>query len=204
MGDRDRAEFQQRRIVLQDGSHGHDSNRDETKGILLLMFSITGFVLSIACAKVANLLLARVADRSMEISVRLSLGASPARLIRLVLAESIVLGIVGAVAALAVGRMTLGALFATMPSDDVAILDFTMSPNVFLFALALGIATSVLFGLFPAIHGTRSWVRAGLQVGSGRTAGSRTANRFRASLATSQIALATALLAVAGQPANDG
>jgi predicted permease len=198
MGDRDRAEFQRRRLILQDGSHGRDSNRDETKGILLLMFAITGFVLAIACANVANLLLARVADRSTEMSVRLSLGASSLRLIRLVLAESLVLGIVGAVAALVVGRMTLGALFATMPADDVAILDFTMSPNVFLFALVLGIGTSVLFGLFPAIHGIRSSVRAGLQVESGRTAGSRTANRFRASLATSQIALATALLAVAG------
>ena len=198
MGDRDRTEFQRRRIILQDGSHGRDSNRDETKGILLLMFAITGFVLAIACANVANLLLARVADRSTEMSVRLSLGASSVRLIRLVLAESLVLGIVGAVAALVVGRMTLGALFATMPADDVAILDFTMSPNVFLFALVLGIGTSVLFGLFPAIHGIRSSVRAGLQVESGRTAGSRTANRFRASLATSQIALATALLAVAG------
>jgi predicted permease len=198
MGDRDRAQFQQRRIILQDGSHGRDSNRDETRGILLLMFAITGFVLSIACANVANLLLARVADRSMEMSVRLSLGASSVRLIRLLLAESLVLGVAGAVAALVVGRMTLSALFATMPADDVAVLDFTMSPRVFLFALALGIGTSVLFGLFPAIHGIRSSVRAGLRVESGRTAGSRTANRFRASLATSQIALATALLAVAG------
>jgi len=198
MGDRDRAEFQQRRIVLQDGSHGRDSNRDETKSILLLMFAITGFVLAIACANVANLLLARVADRSTEMSVRLSLGASSVRLIRLLLAESLVLGIAGAVAALAVGRMTLSGLFATMPADDVAILDFTMSPTAFLFALTLGVGTSVLFGLFPAIHGIRSSVRAGLQAESGRTAGSRTANRFRASLATSQIALATALLAVAG------
>jgi predicted permease len=198
MGDRDRAAFQERRIILQDGSRGRDSNRDETKGILLLMFAITGFVLAIACANVANLLLARVADRSMEMSVRLSLGASSARLLRLLLVESLVLGIVSALAALVVGRMTLSGLFATMPADDVAILDFTMSPAVFLFALALGVGTSVLFGLFPAIHGIRSSVRAGLQAESARTAGSRTANRFRASLATSQIALATALLAVAG------
>jgi predicted permease len=197
MGDRDRAAFQERRIILQDGSRGRDSNRDETKGILLLMFAITGFVLAIACANVANLLLARVAD-PMEMSVRLSLGASSARLLRLLLVESLVLGIVSALAALVVGRMTLSGLFATMPADDVAILDFTMSPAVFLFALALGVGTSVLFGLFPAIHGIRSSVRAGLQAESARTAGSRTANRFRASLATSQIALATALLAVAG------
>jgi putative ABC transport system permease protein len=198
MGDRDREQFQQRRIILQDGSHGRDSNRDETKGILLLMFAITGFVLAIACANVANLLLARVADRSMEMSVRLSLGASSARLIRLLLAESLALGIAGAVAALGVGQMTLSGLFATMPADDVAILDFTISPRMLVFALALGVGTSVLFGLFPAIHGIRGSVGAGLRAQSGRTGGSRSANRFRASLATSQVALATALLAVAG------
>jgi predicted permease len=196
--DRDRELFQQRRIVLQDGSRGRESNRSETQAILLLMFAITGFVLAIACANVANLLLARAADRAAEMSVRLSLGASSGRLLRLLLAESVVLGIAGAIGALAVGRLTLDGLLTIMPAEDVAILDFAISPTVLFFTLALGIATSVLFGLFPALHGVRASVSAGLQAHSGRTAGSRAANRFRASLATSQIALATALLAVAG------
>jgi predicted permease len=198
LSERDRSLFQQRRIVLQDGSRGRDSNRGETQGILLLMFAITGFVLAIACANVANLLLARVADRSMEMSVRLSLGASSWRLVRLLIVESLVIGVLGAAGAVIISRMTLNGLLATMPADNVAILAFEINPLVLAFALALGVGTSVLFGLFPAVHGVRSAIASGMQAQSGRTAGSRTASRFRTSLATSQIALATALLAVAG------
>jgi predicted permease len=198
LSERDRSLFQQRRIVLQDGSRGRDSNRGETQGILLLMFAITGFVLAIACANVANLLLARVADRAMEMSVRLSLGASSWRLVRLLIVESLVIGVLGAVGAVIISRMTLSGLLATMPADDVAILAFEINPRVLAFALALGVGTSVLFGLFPAVHGVRSAIASGMQAQSGRTAGSRAATRFRTSLATSQIALATALLAVAG------
>ena len=198
MGDRDREQFQQRRLFLEDGSHGRDANRAETRVILLLMFTITGFVLAIACANVANLLLARVADRSTEMAVRLSLGASPSRLVRLLLVESIVLGVLGAVGALTVARMTLSGLAATMPAEDMTMLAFEIDWTVLAFALVVGIGTSVLFGLFPAVHGVRSALGAGLQASSTRLAGSRAANRFRASLATSQVALATALLATAG------
>ena len=196
--DRDRELFQQRRLLLRDGSHGRDANRGETQMILLLMFTITGFVLAIACANVANLLLARVADRSTEMSVRLSLGASSSRLIRLLLVESVVLGALGAAGALIVARMTLSGLAATMPAEDMTMLAFEIDWTVLLFSLALGIGTSVVFGLFPAVHGVRSAVGGGLQASSTRMAGSRAANRFRASLATSQVALATALLATAG------
>jgi predicted permease len=198
MGDRDRALFQQRRLLLQDGSHGRDANRGETRVILLLMFTITGFVLAIACANVANLLLARVADRSPEMAVRLSLGASAARLIRQLLVESLVLGVLGAAGALIVARMTLSAMAATMPADDMAMLAFEIDWRVLAFALLAGAATSVVFGLFPAVHGVRAAAGAGLRASSTRLAGSRAANRFRTSLATSQVALATALLATAG------
>jgi cell division protein FtsX len=162
------------------------------------MFTITGFVLAIACANVANLLLARVADRSTEMAVRLSLGASSSRLIRLLLVESLVLGVLGAAGALTVAHMTLTGLAATMPAEDTALLAFEIDSTVLLFALALGVGTSVVFGLFPALHGVRSAAGAGLQVSSTRMAGSRAANRFRTCLATSQVALATALLATAG------
>jgi predicted permease len=196
--DRDRELFQQRRLSLRDGSHGRDANRGETQVILLLMFTITGFVLAIACANVANLLLARVADRSTEMFVRLSLGASSSRLIRLLLVESLVLGVLGAAGALTVARMTLSSLAATMPAEDMTMLAFEIDWTVLSFAMVLGVGTSVVFGLFPAVHGVRAAVGAGLQASSTRMAGSRAANRFRASLATSQVALATALLATAG------
>ena len=198
MGDRQREQFQQRRIVLQDGARGRNSGRAEVQTVLLLMFAITVFVLVIACANVANLLLARVADRSQEMAVRLSMGASAGRLVRLLLVEASVLGLVGSLGALGVARLTLDGLLAIMPAEDVPMLSFRINAPVLLFTLALGLGTSILFGLFPALHGVGSAPLGGLHGQTGRTAGSRSANRFRGALATSQIALATALLALAG------
>jgi putative ABC transport system permease protein len=196
--DREREQFQLRQIVLQEGARGRASNRSETQTILLFMFGITAFVLAIACANVANLLLTRVADRATEISVRVSIGASNSRLIRLLLVEASVLGVLGGLGALVVALMTLNGLLAMMPADDLRVLDFDINTTVLLFALALGMGTSLLFGLFPAVHGVRTAVAAGLTAQSSRTSRSRAANRFRTSLATAQIALATALLAMAG------
>jgi predicted permease len=198
MGDRDREEFLQRQLLLEDGSRGRNAGRGEAQTILLLMFAITGFVLAIACANVANLLLARVADRTTEISVRLSIGASTARLLRLLLVEACVLGVLGSVGALVVSRITLNGLVAMMPAEDGATLAFQTNTSVLLFTVALGLVTAVLFGLFPALHGVRTGIAAGIHAQSTRTSGSRSAKRFRASLATAQIALATALLATAG------
>ncbi len=198
MGDRDREEFLQRQLLLEDGSRGRNAGRGEAQAILLLMFAITGFVLAIACANVANLLLARVADRTTEISVRLSIGASTARLLRLLLVEACVLGVLGSVGALVVSRITLNGLVAMMPAEDGATFAFQTNTSVLLFTVALGLVTAVLFGLFPALHGVRTGIAAGIHAQSTRTSGSRSAKRFRASLATAQIALATALLATAG------
>ncbi len=198
MGDRDRKEFLQRPLLLEDGSRGRNAGRGEAQTIIILMFAITGFVLAIACANVANLLLARVADRMTEISVRLSIGASTARLLRLLLVEAGVLGVLGSAGALAVSRMTLDGLVAMMPAEDGASFAFEINTSVLLFTLALGLGTAVLFGLFPALHGVRTGIAAGIHAQSARTSGSRSARRFRSSLATAQIALATALLAMAG------
>jgi predicted permease len=151
--DREREEFQQRQIVLQEGARGRASNRNEAQTILLFMFGITAFVLAIACANVANLLLTRVADRATEISIRVSIGASNGRLIRLLLVEASVLGVLGGIGALGVALMTLTGLLALMPADDLLVLDFNINTTVLLFALALGLGTSLLFGLFPAVHG---------------------------------------------------
>ena len=117
---------------------------------------------------------------------------------RLLLVEASVLGVLGGLGALIVALMTLNGLLAMMPADDLRVLDFDINTTVLLFTLALGLGTSLLFGLFPAVHGVRAAIAAGLTAQSSRTSGSRAANRFRTSLATAQIALATALLAMAG------
>jgi predicted permease len=198
MGDRDREQFQRRRLYLQDGARGRSANRTEMRRALLLMFVITGLVLAIACANVANLLLARITDRQSETSVRLSLGGSPARVTRLFLTEAGLLGILGGLAAIAIARVTLDGLIAVVFPGDGAPLTVGIDATVLSFALTLGLLTSLLFGLFPSIHGVRAASRGGLQAHASRATGSKAANRFRASMATVQVALATALLAISG------
>jgi predicted permease len=198
LDERAREQFQQRRIVLEEGATGRSRDRIDVRNILLLLFAVTIFVLAIACANVANLLLTRAADRLPEISIRLSLGGSAWRLFRMLLVETCVLGMLGGLCALAVAQATLGGLMAIMPPDDGPLLDFEINTAVLLFTLALGVGTSLLFGLFPAVHGVRRAVATGLHAQSGRTTVSRSANRVRSTLATAQIALATALLALAG------
>ena len=198
--DRARAAFQARQILLRDGAHGQNSERGrgEIRSIFTLLFAVTGFVLLIACANVANLLLARANDRATEITVRLSLGASVTRLVRLLLAEACLLGAAGAVAAVAVAYVTLRALVTMLPIDDRDLLAIGINGPALLFTTGLGLTTGILFGLFPAAHAIRTSLATGFAARSGRASESRAASRFRASLAAAQIALATALLAQSG------
>jgi predicted permease len=194
----DRTAFLARRVMLDDGSRGRNSGRDEAQLVLVLLFVVTGLVLAIAGANVANLLLARATDRAGEIAVRLSLGASSAQLVRLLLIEAATLGALGGLGAVVVARWTLTGLLAMMPAADGRMLNFQVNTPVLLFSLVVGIASGLLFGLVPAVQGVRASVATGLQAQPGRVAGSRGARRLRTTLATAQIALATTLLAQSG------
>ena len=193
-----RAEFARRRVVLADGSRVRTPDRQELQTLLLLLFAVTSFVLAIACANVANLLLTKAVDRSGEIAVRLSMGASGIRIVRLLLVETCVLGLLGGAGAILVAQLTISALLTMMPVEDRVMLAFSVDGIVMTFALATGLVASVLFGTFPALYSVRHAVATGLQAQSGRTSESRVAGRFRAGMATMQVSLATALLAVAG------
>jgi predicted permease len=198
MGDALHAEYLARRIVLDEGAHGRNAERQDARTVLLLLMAVTGFVLLIACANVANLLLTRAADRTEEMALRLSLGATRGRLIRGLLTEACLLGLAGAVLAVAIAQLTLDALAAMAPPEGGQPFEVALSTPVWLFALALGLSTGLLFGLFPAVHGVRTAAAQGLRAQSARVSGSRAVIRFRATLATVQTALATALLALAG------
>jgi predicted permease len=198
MGDVLHAAFLARRIVLDEGARGRSAERQEARTVLLLLMAVTGFVLLIACANVANLLLTRAADRTAEMALRLSLGAGRGRLIRGLLTEACLLGLAGAVTAVGIARLTLNALVALAPSEGGRPFEVALSTPVWLFALALGLGTGLLFGLFPAVQGVRMATAQGLRAQSARASGSRAVVRFRATLATLQTALATALLALAG------
>jgi predicted permease len=197
MGDTDRQAFQKRRIYLQDGARGANSIRSTVQNVFILLFAVTGFVLAIACANVANILLAQVTTRSTEMSIRLSLGASTYRVVRLLLTEATLLGLLGGAGAVIVGQLTMMGMLAILPSDG-PVLDRVLDTRLLAFTLLLGLATSVVFGLFPSLHAVRAAIAGGINTSAARTSGSRTAARFRTSMAVTQLALATGLLAVAG------
>ena len=174
-------------------------NGGPIKIVFSALMGAVGFVLLIACANVANLLLARSTGRAREMAIRAALGAGRWRIVRQLLVESLI------IAALA-GLVGLGLAAAGVRLFDHAVADtgkpywivFTMDPIVLGFVVAVCLATAILFGLAPALHVARADVYDGLREGGrGGTTGRR-ARRFTATLVVGQLALAVVLLTGAG------
>ena len=192
------ARFQAKPILLEPGSRGQSNVTREAKAPLTLLLGVTAFVLLIACANIANLLLARGAGRAGEMAIRLSIGAGRGQLVRQLLGESCLLAVFGGIGGLVVAQWTLNLMVALLPAQAAETVTLTLDPIVMLFAATLAIGTGVLFGLFPALHSTRPDLISALKGQSGQPSGARSASRFRTSLATAQIALSMALLVSAG------
>lgn len=198
MSDQTMARFRAKEIVLEDGRRGQSSVHDDGRVPLLLLLSITGIVLLIACANIANLLLARSANRAVEIAVRLSLGASRRHLMTQLLTESCLLAVIGGLASLLVAQWTLAFIGSIIPAEVVPTLQLELQPPTVMFTGVLAIGTGLLFGIFPALHSTRPDLITTIRANAGHPAGARAAARFRTALVTAQIALAMALLISAG------
>jgi predicted permease len=198
MSEQTLARFKAKELGVEDGRRGQSSVSEEAGTPIALLLGVTGIVLLIACANIANLLLARGANRAMEMAVRLSLGARRWQIIRQLLVESWVLAILGGAASLLVAKWTLGLITSIMPPDAADTISSELHPSVVVFAAALSIATGLLFGMFPAMHSTRSDLITTLRANTGQMSGNRAAARFRTSLVTAQIALSMALLVSAG------
>ena len=165
---------------------------------LLIMVAAVALVLLIACANVANLLLARAAARSREIAIRTALGASRTRLIRQLLGESFLLAILGGAAGLVFASWGIDALEILSPRNLPRADQIGIDPIVCVFTFSAAIVSTFIFGLFPALQMTRTEVSEVLQHGSKGSIGSDRANRARSLLIISQVAFSVLLLASAG------
>ncbi len=190
--------FKAKTLTLEPGAHGQGNVRTEGRTPLVMLLAITAFVLLIACANIANLLLARAAGRSREISIRLSIGASRWQLVRQLLSESLLLSMTGGLCGLLVSRWTLYSLISLMPADGQQMIDESINFTVLAFALALSVLTGLLFGIFPALHSTRPDLASTLKDQAGQASATGAAARFRKTLVTAQIALSLLLLISAG------
>jgi predicted permease len=198
MSDQTMAKFKAKEAGVEPGARGQTSVRSEAQDPLRMLLGVTALVLIIACANIANLLLARAAGRANEMAVRLSLGAKRSQLIRQLLVEACLMAALGGVAGLVVAKWTLGAMASLLPADLAPLIPIGLDATALVFAAALAIGTGILFGLFPALHSTRPDLLPTLKGHSGQPGGARAAARFRTSLATAQIALSMALLVAAG------
>ncbi len=172
---------------------------------LLILVCAVSFVLLIACANVANLLLARAAARQREIAIRTAVGASRGRLVRQLLTESLMLGLISGLAGFVLGAWGVRALLALSPGNLPRINDAQHAASivtaldwrVLAFTIGVSLLTGILFGLFPAVQISRMDVNSSLKETSGRSGTGLRQNRVRSLLVISEMALAVILLTCA-------
>ena len=179
-------------ITFQEDSVG------DVRLTLLILAGAVGFVLLIACANVANLLLVRANGRQREIAIRAAMGAGRGRIIRQLLTESIVLGLIGGVLGLGLGLIGIRALLAVNTADLPRLGEkgtlVGADWRVLVFALIVSIGTGILFGLIPAMQSSRTSLNAALRESSGRSGSGFRQNKARSLLVITEVSLALVLL----------
>ena len=176
----------------------HEHLTGESNTMLWLLFGAVMFVLLIACANVANLLLASATSRSKEIAIRVALGASRWRVVRQLLTESAILALAGGALGLALSSWGVTALTKLLPQEFPRLNEIGMDWRVFGFTLGASLLTGFVFGFAPALHISKTDVQEAMKESGRGTAGSARHTRLRHALIIAEVALSVVLLAGAG------
>ncbi len=195
----DRERFLKNIIDVLPGSQGRSNLRRQLTTPLWLLLAITGGVLLIACANVANLLVAKATSRQKEIAIRLAIGASRGRIIRQLLVESLTLSTLGGVLGLLLAVWIDQLLLTFMPNQSVKLVIST-SPDlrILAFTIAVSVLTGIVFGLAPALQSTKPELASTLKDQVTGILGGGSQGRFRKSLVVAQVTLSLLLLVGAG------
>jgi putative ABC transport system permease protein len=178
-----------------DASTGVSTLRRNYESPLWLLLATTALVLLIACANLANLMLARATAREREVAVRLAIGASRGRIVRQLLAESLLIAAIGAAAGALLAQWLSRFLVNFLTSDNAPIfVDLTLDWRLFAFTAALAIVTCLVFGLMPAVRVTATAPGAAMKGGSRGSSDSRERFGLRRTLVVTQVALSLVLI----------
>ena len=171
---------------------------NDIRPMMLMLLAAVVFVLLIACANVANLMLARAASRRREISMRLALGATRGRVVRQLLTESVVIAVAGAGLGVLLAHWGNTLWIATIPLELPMWLDFSIDTPILLYTIGISVLAGLLFGFAPALHATDTHLVEALREGSAQAGSGHARNRLRASLVVAEIAMSLVLLVGAG------
>ena len=191
-----RERFLAKHLFLREGARGRSDIRDQFSTPILVLMGMVGLVLLIACANVANLLLARSAARQKEVAIRMALGAGRKAIVRQRLIESLLLACGGALLGILFAWWTGALLIKALPFASAgSILSASPDTRIIVFALATAFVTALLFGLFPALQSTRPALTSTLKDEAGSVVGGTGHSRFRKALVVGQVGLSVLLLA---------
>ena len=186
------------RLLLRDGSRGQNPSVDDLEKPIYVLIALAGLVLLLACANLANLLLARAGSRQREMSVRLAMGAGRSRILRQMMAESLLLSVLGGAAGLLLAFAVRNAIPRLLSKAwEPPAFSAKFSWPIFAFAAAISILTGIIFGLAPAWRATRVQVSSGLK-DSGQTVTHRRRGLGGKSIVAVQVALSMLLVVGAG------
>jgi len=179
-------------VFLVPGNHGHIGLREDYERPVMIISAAAGLILLITCVNLANLLLARTSARKQEMAVRLSIGAGRPRLIRQLLTESVLLSLAGGILGTLFASWGADVLLAFLPQEYMASIQVPMDFRVLAFVLGISCLTGIVFGIAPALQGTKFEVWSNLKDAARNLSPGRT--RMRQTLVVAQVALTLVLL----------